>query len=76
MRVPLRTFNGALLVIAYRGVRSGPSEVLERVARGEAVDPASYYYRVAGSFETASPELVWLNAVVAVAGRRRAPQPE
>ena len=67
MRVPLRTLDGALFVMAYRGVRSGPSEVLQRVARGDAVDPASYYYRVAGSFETASPELAWLNAVVAVA---------
>jgi hypothetical protein len=47
--------------------------VLERVARGEAVDPASYYFRVAGSFETASPELAWLNTVVAVAVGSRSP---
>jgi hypothetical protein len=73
VRVPLRTLDGALLVMAYRGVRSGPSEVLERVARGEVVDPASYYYRVAGSFETASPELAWLNTVVAVAVGSRSP---
>jgi len=73
VRVPLRTFNGALLVMAYRGVRSGPSEVLERVAHGEAVDPASYYYRVAGFFETASPELAWLNTVVALAVGSRSP---
>jgi hypothetical protein len=31
VRLPLRTLDGALLVMAYRGVRSGPSEVLERV---------------------------------------------
>ena len=73
VRVPLRTLDGALFVMAYRGVRSGPSEVLERVARGDAVDPASYYYRVAGSFETASPELAWLNTVVAVAVGSRSP---
>ena len=73
VRVPLRTLDGALFVMAYRGVRSGPSEVLERVARGEAVDPASYYSRVAGSFETASPELTWLNTVVAVAVGSRSP---
>jgi hypothetical protein len=73
VRVPLRTLDGALFVMAYRGVRSGPSEVLERVARGEPVDLASYYYRVAGSFETASPELAWLNAVVAVAVGSRSP---
>jgi hypothetical protein len=73
VRVPLRTVEGTLFVMAYRGVRSGPSEVLERVARGEAVDPTSYYYRVAGSFETASPRLAWLNTVVAVAIGSRPP---
>lgn len=73
VRVPLRTLDGALLVMAYRGVRSDPPEVLERVARGEAVDPASYYYRMAGSFETASRELAWFNTMVAVAVGSRSP---
>jgi len=41
--------------------------VLAKVARGETVDADSYYYRVSGFFETASPRLARLNTLVAVA---------
>ncbi|HET6176964.1 MAG TPA: DUF3237 domain-containing protein [Candidatus Sulfotelmatobacter sp.] len=66
VQVPLRTQDGEFLTMAYQGFRSGPPEVLERVSRGEPVDANSYYYRVIGSFETASPKLTRLNTVVAV----------
>jgi len=58
VRVPLRTHDGDLLTMAYQGFRSGPPEVLAKVSRGESVDADSYYYRVSGFFETASPS--WL----------------
>ena len=67
VRVPLRTHDGHLLTMAYQGFRSGPPEVLAKVSRGEPVDPDSYYYRVSGSFETASHKLARLNTVVFVA---------
>jgi len=44
-RDTLRTRDGALIYVRNRGVRSGPPEGLARLARGEAVDPASYYFR-------------------------------
>ncbi len=64
--VPLRSNDGDLLILAYQGFRSGPPEVLAKVARGESVDADSYYYRVSGSFETASPKLARLNTLVVV----------
>ena len=67
VRVPLRTHDGDLLTMAYQGFRSGPPEVLAKVSRGEAVDADSYYYRVSGSFETASQKLARLNTLVVVA---------
>jgi hypothetical protein len=67
VRLPLRTHDGDLLTMAYQGFRSGPPDVLAKVARGETVDAGSYYYRVAGSFETASPKLARLNTLVFVA---------
>ncbi|WP_395019950.1 DUF3237 domain-containing protein [Dongia sp.] len=67
VRVPLRTEAGDLLAMAYQGFRSGTAEVLAKVSRGEAVDADSYYYRVSGSFETASPNLARLNTLVIVA---------
>lgn len=64
--MPLRTRDGEFLTMACQGFRSGQPEVLERVSRGEPVDANSFYYRVIGSFETASPKLARLDTVVAV----------
>ena len=44
-RYTLRTQDGALISVRNRGVRSGPPGVLARLARGETVGPASYYFR-------------------------------
>ena len=37
----LRTNDGALIAMTYRGVRHGPADVLARIDKGEAVDPQS-----------------------------------
>jgi hypothetical protein len=73
VRLPLQTHDGELLVMAYEGFRSGPKSVLEQIARGEAVDPDSYYYRVVGTFETSSAKLAWLNTLVSIALGSRIP---
>lgn len=49
------------------GVRHGPPDVLAALARGEPVDPASYYFRTSVRFRTAAPGLGRLNALLAVA---------
>ena len=50
------------------GVRSGPPDrVLAALLRGEAVDPASYYFRVAVYLETSAPRLAALERSVFVA---------
>jgi len=51
----------------YFGVRHGPKEVLDRIARGEKVGPSEYYMRVTASFETAAEKYGWLNRIVSVA---------
>jgi hypothetical protein len=66
-RYPLRTDDGMLVAVESRGIRSGPPEVLERLARGEVVDPHEYYFRAALSFEAAEGPYAWLNRVVALA---------
>ncbi len=40
--------------------------MLARIAQGEEVDPALYYFRTAPVFETAAPRYDWLNRTVAV----------
>lgn len=71
VRVTLETDDRQLIYMTYRGVRHGPAEVMARLAKGEAVDPASYYFRTTPVFETASPKYDWLNRIVSVATGRR-----
>jgi hypothetical protein len=66
VRLAFETDQGALVTMAYRGVRRGPAEVIERLERGEIVDPAAYYFRIAPTFETADEGLAWLNGIIAI----------
>jgi len=73
VRLALRTGDGAMISMSYRGMRHGPADVIARLEKGEAVDPASYYFRIIPMFETAAPKYDWLNRIVAVGiGQRRA----
>lgn len=72
-RYTLETTDGALIYVNNKGYRHGPREVIERLARGEEVDPALYYMRATPWFETSSARYAWLNRTICVAsGARRA----
>jgi hypothetical protein len=73
VRLLLRTDDGEHIYMAYRGLRHGPAEVMARLAAGEVVDPATYYFRIVPIFETASKKYEWLNKIVAVGMGRREP---
>ncbi len=71
-RYTMQTDSGALIYVVNTGFRHGPPEVLARLAAGEEVDPALYYFRASPVFEVADPALAWLNQTIFVAsGRRR-----
>src|SRR5271154_1253182 len=40
VRLVLETDGGALIGMTHKGIRRGPADVLKRVDRGDAVDPA------------------------------------
>ena len=76
VRLVLRANDDALIGMTYRGLRHGPADVMERIERGEVVDPASYYFRTSPLFETAAPQYDWINRVIAVGvGHRLADGP-
>jgi hypothetical protein len=66
VRLVLKTADDALIGMTYRGLRQGSPDVIGRVEKGEAVDPADYYFRIAPFFETAAAPYAWLNNVVAI----------
>jgi len=76
VRMVLETDDGALIGMTYRGIRHGAPDVIARIDKGEAVDPATYYFRIAPMFETAAPPYDWINRILAIGiGHRRADGP-
>ncbi|MCM3879875.1 MAG: DUF3237 domain-containing protein [Vicinamibacterales bacterium] len=58
----LEASEGALIMVTNRGMRHGPPEVIEKLSRGEAVDPSQYYFRTVADFEVArDSKHAWLN---------------
>ena len=66
-----QTDDGAIVYIENIGVRFGPKEALDRIARGETVDPALIYFRSVPKFETGAEKYRWLmeNLFVGVGAR-------
>src|SRR5438132_10763205 len=73
LRVTLETDDGALIYMTSVGLRHGPPETLAALARGELVDPSTYYFRTAPRFETSAPQFEFLNRVIAIASGDRRP---
>jgi hypothetical protein len=70
-RYAIETEDGALIMVTSEGLRHGPPDVMERLTRGDNVDPRHYYFRTVMRFETAAPAVDWLNRILAIAKGRR-----
>jgi hypothetical protein len=69
----IETDDGALIQIRNRGLRHGPPQVMARLAAGEEVDPAEYYFRTVPEFIAPNGPYEWLNRSIFVcAGARYA----
>jgi hypothetical protein len=54
------TDDGAVVYVENRGIRFGPVELLQRLKRGEPVDPKLIYFRTVPKFETGVEKYRWL----------------
>ncbi len=70
-RYTLRTDDGTLISVVNKGLRRGPPEILARLAAGDVVDPALYYFRTTPVFEVASGPHGWLADNIFVATGER-----
>jgi len=72
-RYTIETEAGGRILVVSEGLRHGPPAVMAKMARGETVNPADYYFRTVMRFETADPQTAWLNRILALArGAREA----
>ncbi|OCK55782.1 DUF3237 domain-containing protein [Bradyrhizobium sp. LMTR 3] len=65
------TDDGAVVYVENKGLRFGPVELLQKLKRGEPVDPKLIYFRTVPKFETGAEKYRWLmqNLFVASAAR-------
>ena len=62
-----------LVYVENSGIRHGSPEAMERLRRGELVDPSEIYFRTTPRFETAAESLRWLTTRLFVAAAARFP---
>ena len=76
VRLLLKTTDGALIVMTYTCLRAGSPDIIQKLDKGEHVDPASYYFRMIPIFETSAPQYDWINRIISVGvGHRLADGP-
>ncbi|MFS0575097.1 DUF3237 domain-containing protein [Sporosarcina sp. 179-K 3D1 HS] len=71
VRILLQTDDDELIMMSYRGIRTGPKEVLARLDRNEEVHVEEYYFRTNPVFETASEKYDWMNKRIFVSTGQR-----
>ena len=56
----LQTDDGAIVYVENKGIRFGPVDLLQKLKRGEPVDPKLIYCRTSPKFETGHEKYRWL----------------
>ena len=69
----LRTDDDVLIQVQNYGLRHGPDAVMERLAAGQEVDPAEYYFRTSPRFTAPSGKYDWLNKSIFLCSGARYP---
>jgi hypothetical protein len=69
----LRLDDDTVVEVDNQGVRTASAEVIDRIVRGEAVDPDDYYMRTQARFRVAGEAYGWLSRHVFVARGVRHP---
>ncbi|GAO72461.1 hypothetical protein CSE6_023_38980 [Comamonas sp. E6] len=73
-RYVIETDGGDLIYVSNQALRTGPAELMQRLRRGETVDPSAIYFRCAPRFETASKRFAWLGQRLFVGAGARFPE--
>jgi Protein of unknown function (DUF3237) len=69
----LKAKDGTVIAITNAGVRTATPEVIEKLAKGEDVDPSLYYFRTNPVFDVRAGPHQWLKRTLFVARGIRKP---
>jgi hypothetical protein len=72
-RYAIKADDGTIITVTNPGVRVASPDVIERLAKGEDVDPKLYYFRTTPSFEAPPGPHEWLRRKVFVGRGIRRP---
>jgi hypothetical protein len=72
-RYTLETDKGQIIYVQNAGMRHAAPAVMEKLLKGEAVDPKLVYFRTIPTFETAAPDLQWLTRAIFIGTGERYP---
>lgn len=67
----IRTDDDVIIQIRNKGLRHGPPDVMARLAAGEEVDPADYYFRTVPEFTAPQGRYDWLNRSIFICSGAR-----
>ena len=67
----IRTDDDVIIQIRNRGLRHGPPGVMARLAAGETVDPAHYYFRTVPEFIAPNGRYEWMNRSIFICSGAR-----
>ena len=65
------TDDGAVVYVENKGIRFGPVDLLQKLKRGEPVDPNLIYCRTVPKFETGAEKYRWLMQHIFIASAAR-----
>jgi hypothetical protein len=72
-RYMLETDQGQIIYVQNAGIRHAAPAVMEKLLKGETVDPKLVYFRTIPTFETAAPDLQWLTRALFIGTGERHP---
>ncbi len=72
-RYSIKASDGAEIIVINRGMRRAPAEIMDRLSRGQPVDPALVYFRTVPVFEAPAGPHQWLNESMFVGTAARFP---
>lgn len=67
----IRADDGGLIEVRSEGMRHGPADVMDRLARGDDVPRDQYFFRTVIRFQTGATAWLHLNKTIAIACGRR-----